>query len=285
MSDKIQVYVKPSNQGKFRTNYRSTVFPGGEVFIQLYRYTCSEVDFVQIRAALESAADIMELLMVTDAVKREYPGTPVYLVCPYLPYARQDRVSNEGESLSIRVMCDLINSMNFSSVEIWDAHSDVSLALLNNVKHTKQEQLAYATACSREYVLVSPDTGATKKTFALGCKTGRTVLQAHKHRDTGTGEISGTRVDPSYFPPAQDFLIVDDICDGGRTFIELARVLKGRTTGCVDLYVTHGIFSKGFEKFDGLIDTVYCANIFSSVKPDPNGYMEKILRNAVKYPV
>ena len=51
-------------------------------------------------------------------------------------------------------------------------------------------------------------------------------------------------------------LIADDICDGGRTFIELAKVLKERGAAHIHLHVTHGIFSKGKAVFEGLIDTV-----------------------------
>jgi ribose-phosphate pyrophosphokinase len=55
-------------------------------------------------------------------------------------------------------------------------------------------------------------------------------------------------------------LIVDDICDGGRTFIELAKKLRPMTTGKIKLLITHGIFSKGIEVFDGIIDEVLVIN-------------------------
>jgi ribose-phosphate pyrophosphokinase len=65
---------------------------------------------------------------------------------------------------------------------------------------------------------------------------------------------------------ARDFLIVDDICDGGRTFIELAKVLRPLTSGQVKLYVTHGIFSAGFEALAGL-DRIFVANPFPADLP------------------
>jgi ribose-phosphate pyrophosphokinase len=78
-----------------------------------------------------------------------------------------------------------------------------------------------------------------------------------------TGNITATKVDSNtstFVGSNKRFLIVDDICDGGRTFTELAKVLKKWTDMPVDLYVTHGIFSKGMSVFDGLIDNIYCAN-------------------------
>ncbi len=57
-------------------------------------------------------------------------------------------------------------------------------------------------------------------------------------------------------------VIVDDICDGGRTFIELAKTLKEGGAQRVVLYVTHGIFSKGIYPLEKYIDEVYTTNSF-----------------------
>ena len=56
------------------------------------------------------------------------------------------------------------------------------------------------------------------------------------------------------------FYIVDDICDGGRTFIEIAKYLKEADSidsSRIHLMVTHGFFTKGLGVFDGLIDHIY----------------------------
>ena len=60
-------------------------------------------------------------------------------------------------------------------------------------------------------------------------------------------------------------MIVDDICDGGRTFTALATELRNITSGPIFLYVTHGIFSHGLDVFKGLIDKIYVANPFPGV--------------------
>ena len=60
--------------------------------------------------------------------------TPIELVIPYFPYARQDRVCIEGEALGAAVMANFINNLDFAKVTIWDAHSEVSPALLNRVE-------------------------------------------------------------------------------------------------------------------------------------------------------
>jgi ribose-phosphate pyrophosphokinase len=85
-------------------------------------------------------------------------------------------------------------------------------------------------------------------------------IQAEKIRDPNTGAITSTKVNIEKHVGDKNFLIMDDICDGGRTFIELAKVLRPLTTGKIMLYVTHGIFSAGLEVFLGYIDEIYCAN-------------------------
>jgi ribose-phosphate pyrophosphokinase len=174
-------------------------------------------------------------------------------------------VSVPGEALSIKVMADLINSQNYANVEIWDPHSDVTTALINNLTVVEQHELA-STIPDIDWantILVAPDAGAAKKIYKLAAIRGSEVITAYKVRDPVTGNITATKVDSNtstFVGSNKRFLIVDDICDGGRTFTELAKVLKKWTDMPVDLYVTHGIFSKGMSVFDGLIDNIYCAN-------------------------
>ena len=63
-------------------------------------------------------------------------------------------------------------------------------------------------------------------------------------------------------------IITDDICDGGYTFIKVAEQLKAKGASKVILFVTHGIFSKGLDVFEGLIDHVYTTTSFEHA-PDP----------------
>ena len=67
-----------------------------------------------------------------------------------------------------------------------------------------------------------------------------------------------------------NYLIVDDIIDGGRTFIELSKELvrKGIDKSQINLYVTHGIFSKGFTELDKHFNKVYCHNVWPDALSD-----------------
>lgn len=241
-------------------------FAGGEEHIRFASFATAQVCKVEVVAHLTSSAQVMRLLLAVDALKRATDSAaPIELVIPYFPYARQDRVCAPGEALSAAVMAQLINAMAPSKVTTWDVHSDVVPALVNNLINVEQASLvarcdALCEALSRgQLTLVSPDAGASKKTAALAqrfnCKG---VIQASKQRDVNTGAITATQVSGDV--AGKDVLIVDDICDGGSTFVELAKVLKRQGVKRILLFVSHGIFSKGLRVFDGLIERVYTTN-------------------------
>ena len=65
-----------------------------------------------------------------------------------------------------------------------------------------------------------------------------------------------------------DILIVDDICDGGRTFIGLAEELKKKNAGDLYLFVTHGIFSQGFSELKKHFKKIFSTNSFNDFNQD-----------------
>jgi ribose-phosphate pyrophosphokinase len=242
-------------------------FAGGEIQVKIKPSLISEK--TEIRAFLNSSNDVMALLLTVDAVRRVNSSTKISLTIPYFPYARQDRVCNEGEALSVKVMADLINSLHCESVHIYDPHSDLTPALLHRCKVSKMAHLISNSSLVHliregNWVLVSPDAGAEKKTAELAKVLSSeqkkiSMICARKVRDTLTGEILSTKVseDPLLIR-GRDLILVDDICDGGRTFIELAKVLKSQGAEKLFLYVTHGIFSKGFDELKQYFHQVYC---------------------------
>ena len=261
-----------------------TLFNAGEVNIKLLDDVIEPQ--TDIEAHLHSSDDIIALMMLVNAIRQVNPVVELFVRIPYMPYSRQDRVCNEGEALSIKVMCDIINSLNFKAVLITDPHSDVTPALLNNcfIK-TQVDCLKRGTEASEslskllvgnpeETVLISPDAGASKKTLAVAKEFGiERVVYADKVRDTKTGEITKTTVDSRAFEEPKkidNYLIVDDICDGGRTFIELSKVLQGEglAKNQINLYLTHGIFSNGFEELEKHFNKIYCHNIFPDAEED-----------------
>lgn len=254
-------------------NYKTWKFPGGEVGIKIEdNLIYPEVKIVH---RIQNSDDVMYLLMATNALRNK-GVKKIILSIPYVPYARQDRFMTDGESLSIKVFADLINSQNYDQVEILDPHSDVTTALINNVSVTSNIQ--FASWAIDDYIsrkllttnfvypiYVSPDAGAIKKVDKLRhhMQMPWSLVTGQKHRDLLTGQITETSIDVDSVELKTCF-IVDDICDGGRTFIELAKVLKEKGAESVILIVTHGIFSSGLAPLFKDIDTIYTTDSFQS---------------------
>lgn len=245
-------------------------FPGGERHVRLPAAQLGAIAVLDkdwtIEARVYTPGEIMDLMLVKDALSHIIPaGSVQRLVMPYVPYARQDRVALEGEPLSAKVFCTLINSLGFDAVEIWDPHSDVTPAVLKNVRIRPTKDLMTSTFEEKgmahlltNCAFVAPDAGARKRVAALAKSFGTDAVFADKKRDPKTGKLSGAQVLGDL--PARPLLVVDDICDGGGTFLELARVLREKTDQPLYLYVTHGLFTKGLDALKGCYDGVFSAN-------------------------
>lgn len=256
------------NQDFRELKVTSFEFSGGEVQVKITDFPSKHsVKKIIVKAFLYSSSDIMELILAVDILRRNYgPNLEIEALIPYLPYARQDRAMVLGESLALKAFANIINSLGFSKIAVWDVHSDVALGVIDNIENVPVENLVGNSVgkASDNVVLVSPDAGSLKKVSKVAQKFGREMIRADKTRSVADGSITGTVVYSDHLGDS-DVLIVDDICDGGRTFIELAKHLRKLTKGKIKLYVTHGIFSKGLGVFEGFIDEIYCANIFPNV--------------------
>lgn len=234
------------------------IFPGGEVHTSLSTPSYPEGNPRTIKAVLRNSNDIMELLLRTNILSMY----DLHLKMHYVPYARQDRVCNEGEPLSIKVFADLINSQGYKSVEILDPHSDVTPALIDRVRVIPRSLWINRIVGKFSHV-ICPDAGARKKALKDEDVFKAPIIYCDKVRNTVTGELSGFEV---YADKIEgDVIIVDDICDGGGTFCGIAKILKEKGANSVSLAVSHGIFSKGLDVFDGLIDAVYTTDSWCNI--------------------
>jgi ribose-phosphate pyrophosphokinase len=265
--------------------YQSWNFPGGEVGCRFTAIDDLSADnmpsHATIFAQIRSSDGIMELLLATDAFRRLYPAVPLTLMCPYLPYARQDRVCEPGDSLSLKVMGDLINLQQYNQVLVLDPHSEEGYKYIKNLRTIPfTHALLYALHNSKYadklrsgsiyggLKIISPDQGAIGRAeeAAAVLKT-KVAGIGIKHRDSATGDITSISMRPilrSIIPVGddtnifedQDLLLVDDICDGGRTFIELEKVLRPYKPRTISLYTSHGIYSEGMEQLQKAFDHV-----------------------------
>lgn len=262
--------------GKDSIPYSVFKFSGGELNINIDK---SAEDFlflnrvknipVLITKRINNSDDLMSILLAKNAL--ENIGFKLFeLFIPYVPYARQDRICNFGEAFSLKVFANIINSANFEKVFILDAHSDVTSALLNNSVNLSNKRYVDLAATDISYdhdsliYLVSPDAGSNKKSNKLFDESTkfRDIIKCDKVRNLKDGRLTNFTVFAEDLKGAT-CLIVDDICDGGRTFTGIAEKLKEKNAGNLYLFVTHGIFSSGF---DGLLKYFECIYTTDSIK-------------------
>ena len=243
-------------------NYKEFLFPAGEVSVKLNAndYAYRELDLPNtIVARIQSSDDLLKLAMLKDALQK-IDNHPINLFMPYVPYARQDRVCDKGESFSLAVLARFIASLGFAKVAIVDPHSDATPAAFEglSVNLTVIKQLDVLNK-SIEFIptlmgstLVSPDAGSNKKTSDAAAWLGHeSFVRADKLRDLTNGKIKEITVYADDLK-GRNVVILDDICENGGTFIGLAAELRKRNCGKVILYVTHGVFGGEARKLDVL---------------------------------
>jgi|688.fasta_scaffold435743_2 ribose-phosphate pyrophosphokinase len=231
---------------------------------------------VTIKSRLNSFKDL-ELIICTTQALRDLRIKEIHLYVPYFIGARSDRKFVQGSTNYLKnVICPIINSQNFETVKVIDPHSDVLEACLNNyIKEDNHRLVKFALplidnkdGAQKRVVLVSPDAGAYKKIFDVAQRFGiENVVTASKHRDIQTGKITHTEI-PNIEQYGEDhkFVIVDDICDGGRTFTELAKeIRKHNILSEIHLIVTHGIFSAGLKPLNEVFTKIFCTDSYSDI--------------------
>ncbi len=204
-----------------------------------------------------SFASFMAAMFWVDALS--WRGLFVrHLFLPFFPGARQDRLNDSGDQLfTARSVAQAVNARNFESVTVLDPHSDVVPALLDRCR------VIHAADCikppaGKYTAVVSPDGGAEKRASRVATKLGVPMFHAWKSRDIATGAISGFGVEP--MPPSGLALVVDDICDGGGTFLGLAEKLPVSA----HLWTTHGLYTAGTEKLLAKYGHIYCTDSVSA---------------------
>lgn len=247
-------------------------FPGGERGVDIENSTVEHNDLTNsstyhIDIRFKSSDDLIDLALEVDAARRKFgKDVKIFARISYFPYARQDRVMKDGESHSLKVIANFVNSLNIDRITVVDAHSDVVEALVDNLTIIPQHVAlgcVLSTESLRKYdYFVAPDVGALKKIYKASSEYDTPVICAHKTREyNGFVKVS---------LPSEDFnkikgskvLVIDDICDGGRTFTELAKLFPLDCSA--DLYVTHGIFSKGKTELLQHYNEIFCYNDLSS---------------------
>jgi len=247
-------------------------FPDGQQQVVINSFSLSASEVV-IKSRLNNFID---LELIVCAVKSLYQyDVPISLFVPYFLGSRSDRKFEVGSNNYLKdVICPIINSLGLKSVTVIDPHSDILEACLSRFDKSDNYSLAKFALSTIDnkngahdrIIFISPDAGANKKIFSLAekLKYSGPIITCDKSRDTN-GNISKVRVPMGELSDSdKNAVIIDDICDGGRTFINIAKEMKDNGfKGNIYLIVTHGIFSAGFTVLNTYFDGIFYTNSYS----------------------
>jgi len=229
----------------------------------------------------------MQMALLVDALWTQ-GLEPSRLRLPYVPGARQDRQNFSGGDVlyTIKTVAKLINSCQFERVEILDPHSIATTALIDHCTPTTIPCEAMNYLTPPYGAVVAPDAGAEKRAAAMVAHLNRDLLkgqhalqerevhppmllQGWKRRDATNGRLSGFGIQPPGDPaPSGPILMMDDICDGGGTFLGLAAAMReAGYQNPLHLYVTHGLFSKGTAELLEVFEAIHCTDSILCERP------------------
>ena len=253
-------------------------FPDGTLHLNL-----PDEHIYGVKWNYESDAELFTLICIA----KHYNDPTMELYLPYIPHARMDRVKSNEDVFTLKYFCEVINSLNFRRVWVMDAHSNVSLALLNNVKQMSVQDTIYDAVykltceiaggydhqkrmdAQADLVVFFPDEGAMKRysdmindmPYAFGIKK----------REWATGKILGLDIMNGELVKDKNVLIIDDICSRGGTFLHSAKALKAAGANRIFLYVTHAektmVEGEMYNDLD-LVERIYTTDSIFNIEWD-----------------
>lgn len=249
---------------------KQSTFPAGERYLKIadesildlsadvgLKYNAMHVTVTPLDARSDT---IMDMLLLKDAIHHIDSRITTFANFDYLPYGRQDRVCSSGESDSLKVFMSII-SKAYDKISILDAHNakfpypdNVLLMKPNYLKDFKPvftEGMLLTNFNKERAAIVQVDSGARDRCIKAAEELiVDNIIVFDKQRTEGRITHS-LRSDSLMFGPKKidTFIVIDDICDGGGTFLNVAAELKHiNPSAYLTLVVTHGVFSAGFDK-------------------------------------
>ena len=226
-----------------------TVFPDGTSQVWKLPDSIFASSYLEVTWNFEAEREIIDLLSLRKLLPEDKYTWDLHI--PYLPYARQDKDVSNTSTFNLSVIADLINSLDCRKVTSVDVHNpDQTGRLINNFENVEVAELHKLLVRQNEVdYMVFGDNSASLR---YRSESTAAAIVCDKEREPLTGNIIGHKI--TFASKLENksgpysFLIVDDLCDGGATFISVANMLRqkyGSDVKSIDLYVTHGVFSKG----------------------------------------
>lgn len=281
-----------TNKDTSEIKYGVSRFPDGQQQITIPYIGQKFCNSIVIKSRLGNFLDLELIICAVKALRNDPIDIDyIHLYVPYFLGGRSDRKFKDGSTNYLKdIICPIINSLDLESVTILDPHSNVLEACINNFKSIDNSELVkFAFGEIGNYdsmeiddhkILVSPDSGAAHKIYNLVKKIDCTsdIITCSKER-AADGSLSKCVVPLGAINNKdvreKDYIIIDDICDGGATFINIAKEIDRQYID-MDyekpkkyLIVTHGVFSRGFGELCIYFNGIFCTNSYSDLKFHP----------------
>jgi ribose-phosphate pyrophosphokinase len=220
-----------------------TTFSDGEIFVEIGENVRGVNCFVVQPTCSPVNQNLMELLVMIDALKRASAGSIVAII-PYFGYARQDRKVKPRTPISAKLVADLITAAGADRVVTVDLHAgqiqgffdipvDHLFAMPVMIDYLRQGH-------GRESVFVSPDAGGVERARAYSKRLNATLAIIDKRREkANVSEVMNIIGDVK----GKDAILVDDMIDTAGTLTNAARALQEAGARTVSACATHAVFS------------------------------------------
>ena len=256
-----------ANVDKSDIKYSISHFPDGEVQITLGEF--SRKDEIEVKCRITSAEELFILMQVADILRRH--GMRFSISIYYLMGMRMDRVMDFNRPFTLKMVVDILDSLCATSIAIFCPHSKVTTQLfrktevvpLNPVEWMDEEKHFWDV-----YQVVLPDAGAAERYFDGNVPFD--IIIGEKVRDVETGKILSIKVkNPEAIDGGWPLIMIDDLCDGGGTFVGLANAIREVEPDIeINIAVNHMVNPKGIENLSKTFDHVYFSNSYK----DWNGF-------------
>ena len=221
-------------------------FSDGEVMVELLENVRGRDVFVLQSTCAPTNDNLMELLVMVDALKRA-SAARITAAIPYYGYARQDRRPRSARMpISAKVVADLITTVGVDRVMVMDLHADQIQGFFNiPVDNIYATPILLGDLWKKNYddlLVVSPDVGGVVRARAIAKRLDSDLAIIDKRRPkANVAEVMNIIGDVA----GRTCVIMDDIVDTANTLCKAATALKEEGAKKVVAYCTHAVLSGG----------------------------------------
>jgi ribose-phosphate pyrophosphokinase len=237
-------------------------FSDGEITVQVNDNVRGSDVFVIQSTCTPVNENIMELLLMIDALKRASAGR-ITAVIPYYGYGRQDRKVQPRVPISSKLVADLLTAAGTDRILTVDLHAGQIQGFFNiPVDHlyATPVQMGYLKSCQfKDLCVVSPDAGGVERARAFAKRLNASLAIVDKRREkANVSEVMHVIGDVK----DKDTLLLDDMIDTAGTIVQAAKALKEMGSRKVYAVCTHAVLSgPAIERLNGsVMEEIICTN-------------------------